>query len=323
MKLVSIAFVLVNTVFVLALPVSFVVQWGIRGAKGAGVAQRMKSELSTLREVATVSDWMALLIFVNFLVFMVLTLIVQYLHYNPVLWMAYALLLTMVLAMLVLCRVEKEIWAELKKYRALLMVAIGLTSAAIPYLAGPLADATISRFTGMEANAFVRGQNLFVLIMSVVVWPLGLLPLGALVSWLLGTGHLWAVKRKVMRARLMYLSPRQRLLESRRLRLATARRISVLIALSFTTAGMQQTTSRLVSTSYASQKLKQALVFSSFHLPPEACGLEDQVPASAKLVQVRFRLAVVAVPNGTEDYRFIKRPCRINELAARAAAHAP
>ncbi|PYC20356.1 hypothetical protein [Pseudomonas mosselii] len=323
MKLVNIAFVLINTVFVLALPVSFVAQWCVRAAERPGVVARMKSELRTLREVATVSDWMALLIFVNFLVFMVLTLIVQYLHYNPVLWMAYALLLTMVVAMLVLCRVDKEIWAELKRYRALLMVVIGLTSAAIPYLAGPLADATISRFTGLEANAFTRGQNLFVLIMSLVVWPLGLLPLGALVSWLLGAGHLWAGKRKVIRARLAYLSPQQRSIENRRLRLATARRISVLVALSFTTAGMQQTASRLVSTTYASQKLKQALVFSSFHLPPEACGLEDQVPGSARLVQVRFELAVVAVPEGAEDFRFIKRRCRISELASRAPASAP
>ncbi|WP_460418036.1 hypothetical protein [Pseudomonas sp. microsymbiont 2] len=317
MAVVGIAFVLINTVFVLALPVSFVAQWRMQGRQAShapGVAARLRM----LRQAATVSDWMALLIFASFTVFVSCALTIEFLQCPPAPWIAYALLLAVSLGGLLLCWQDQGIRSELKKYRAVLLLAVGLISAAIPYLAGPLADATISQFTGLEANAFPRGQNLFVLIVSVIVWPLGLLPLGALVSWFLVYGPKWTKQHKALSARLGYLSPRERPLEGCRLWLAHFRRASLLLALNFTTIGVLHTASQLVSTTYASQKLKQALVFSSFHLPPEACGLEHQVSKDATLVQIRFKLAVVAVPDGDEDYRFIRLPCRISEVPTHA-----
>lgn len=321
-------FIVFNAMSLLALPVSFVAQWHAsrRNTSLFGLARILWMALVRLmgmvRKLVSVADKLALLIVVLYVSLIVLAVISQSMGGNPVPELLYVLLLGMIGAMVALCIADRELFEEIRKYKTVWLLAFGIISAGVPYLAAPFADAAISELTGLEAATFPRAQTLFVFIMSLIVWPLGLLALGLVALGLFVFGPVHAKELKSRRARLAFLGPLQRRQERCLHALSDLRRIAAVAALALTLFGAPELTSKLISTTEFTKKLKQALVFSSFHLTPKACGLEEEVPGGARLVQVRFRLAVLAIPEGDDDYRFSSLPCRSLRSAMQATAGA-
>ena len=319
-------FIVFNAVLLLALPVSFVVQWYIARRHTSlyvvirGACKAAGAEVGRMRKLASLADKLALLILSLYLSLALLAMVSQVMGANPAPGLLYILLLGMIGAMVALCVADRQLNDEIRKYKAVWLLLFGIISAGVPYLAAPFADAAISDFTGLEAATFPRAQTLFVFIMSLVVWPLGLLALGAVALWLLWVGPVYTKESRARRQRLAFLGPIQRSQERSRHALIEFRRIAVLMSLSLALFGAPELTGKLITTTFFTQKLKQALVFSSFHLTPTACGLQGEVPDRARLVQVRLRLAVLAISEGDDDYRFSTLPCRSLHNALQGAA---
>jgi len=301
---VGVEFVVVNAVLLLALLLSFLMQWRL-----AVWQTTLTDEWVALRKLCKLPDYMALLISLLFTVLIILALIIRVMAANPFVWLAYGLLLVMLLAMLILCIADKGILKELKQYKAFGGIALGLVSFAIPYFAAPLADSAISEFTDLEAALFPRAQNVFVLIMSLLLWPLALSVVGLLAFlplWLKVTAKDGSQAQK---DRLSFMNHSQRRSEQRKQVLSAFRWIAVFIALAFILVGVPSAVMQLVSAASFNNALKRTLVFSSFHLSPQACGLSDPALNNAKVVQVRLRTASVAIPEGEDDFRFERLPC--------------
>ncbi|WP_128323127.1 hypothetical protein [Pseudomonas alkylphenolica] len=302
----GVEFVVINAVFMLALVLSFITQ-----SRLARQQTTLANELLALRGLCKTPDYMALLIAVIFIALIVLAIVSRALAGNPFVWLAYGLVLAMLIAMVVLCVTDKGLVGELKKYKAVGGVVLGALSFAIPYLAAPMADATISEFTTLEASLFPRAQHVFVLIMSVLLWPLALSILGLLAIlplWIRAQAQGGGLARKT---RLNYMSAIERRVEQRKSLLSELRWLAVIVALSFSALAVPVVVSKLVSAHSFNSFLKGALVSSSFHLPPQACGLSSQVPESARVVQIRLRLASVAIPESDDDYRFERLACDV------------
>ncbi|MGH8483922.1 MAG: hypothetical protein ACRESP_05930, partial [Pseudomonas sp.] len=221
-------FVVINAVFMLALVLSFITQ-----SRLAKQQTTLANELLALRALCKTPDYMALLIAVIFIALIVLAIVSKALAGNPFVWLAYGLVLAMLITVVVLCVTDKELVGELKKYKTLGGVVFGALSFAIPYLAAPLADAAISEFTTLEASLFPRAQHVFVLIMSVLLWPLALSVLGLLVIlplWAKAQSRGGSLARK---SRLDYMGATKRRVEQRKNMLSELRWLAVMIALSF------------------------------------------------------------------------------------------
>jgi len=175
----------------------------------------------------------------------------------------------------------------------------------ITLIANSLADDAITGYTNVEAGQFSAAQKTFTFIGVIGIW-LYIIMRVSLPTYLLIATHaalnLIRFNKKTPKYVNSYTTSSifKKKLSYRGLILTLGFSYSVIIYLGILTS----------LTSSADVLLKKVLVFSSFHLPPEACDIKTSITGT-KIALINDKKTVVATPDRELGYTFTIGECKI------------
>jgi len=166
----------------------------------------------------------------------------------------------------------------------------------------------------VEASAFARSQTTFNFIMSLLLWPLAVSVVAAVIYlplaiWVMGGGV------NARSQKLKYHGAWLKQVEIRKQSFATFRQFSIMLVVTLYLILIPETVGNLAGGQGFDRFMKNVLVFSSYHLPPRTCGLDEAAFKDAKVVALRFKRASVAVPDNLGSYDFSVVPCVLEGTA--------
>lgn len=305
----ALVFVSFNALLLLVMLMSFTVQWRL-AANRTTIAGLWKNT----RRYLTAPDYIGGGICLLYIAVVTTGMVSKVLDQKPPVWVVYLLITTLLASLVALCLTDKVIFGRLKQYKAWTVLGLGLLGTVISYCSAPLADSAISGFTRLDASAFPRAQAIYVVVMSVLLWPMALVVIGIL----LYLPVLYASVKIGVRLKgepYRYMGDTMKALERRKDYLAGFRQAAIFIVLTVSVVLVPQGVTHGIQTDAFNNSLKRLLVFSSFHLPPQACGLNGRVPDDARIVPIRYRLASIAIADEHGNYSFKVMPCHVPELA--------
>lgn len=192
-----------------------------------------------------------------------------------------------------------------QRYSGTFKVVAALATVVFTLIATPMADATILSYTHIDAAQFPAAQKMLTFIGVVGIW--GYVAMCAsLPAYILAFLHLAKpiyLERKDMRSRSYIYSctaPRKHHLRNLNLALAS------LLGVSFTVTFLLNELSAVRAESI-DENLKRILVFASFHLPAQACGIQNS--STSLVALINDNRAVVATPDRENTFLFNTEKC--------------
>ncbi len=195
-----------------------------------------------------------------------------------------------------------------KQYSSLLKISATLTTLIIAVMANSISDATIANYTHVDPAKFPAAQKTFTLIISVALWiyvgMYAIFPAFAFVIINLLKKQIYNDIKKDKRSYFDSCTNFKRD-NIRDFNLGFASLIgtiyTILILLGLISS---------IETKYVDKKMKEALVFASFHLPPAACNIETSYNESA-IAFIGDEKFMIAIPDKELGYIFREEKCKI------------
>ncbi|VVQ02508.1 hypothetical protein [Pseudomonas fluorescens] len=199
-----------------------------------------------------------------------------------------------------------------KQYSSLLKIAATLTTLIIAVTANAISDATIANYTHADPAKFPAAQKTFTLIISIALWiyvgMYAIFPAFAFVIINLLKKQIYNDIKKNKRS---YFDSCTNLKKNsvRDFNLGFASFVgtvyTILILLGLISS---------IESKYVDRKMKEVLVFASFHLPPAACNIETSYSDSfiAFIGDDKF---MTAVPDKELGYIFREEKCQIQPVS--------
>jgi hypothetical protein len=274
-------------------------------------------EWRALRALCRWQDYMAVSMLVMYGIFIALAVLKDTFQVRAPLWMLYLLVLLMLLSLATVCLTDQPLIDVYKKNNARLLLMLGMLSLLVSYFSAPLADQIISEITEQDAALFPRAQAIIVVFMSLLGWPIALSVVGLLMLMPLTWDTLRTQTQAARASRTRYLGPAMQV-EHRRLEfLGNFRRLNMIMVLAVVTVSVPYLALNLRQSPSFDWLVRETLVFGSFHVMPVACGLAVELPYGARIVPVRFKYAIAAIPQ-EGSYHFQLYDCR-PEIAPRVS----
>lgn len=206
------------------------------------------------------------------------------------------LLLSCLTALAYLCCYWK-IPVILAKYGGLLKAVLGAVAIGVATLSKIYSDAGIAELTGLSPQDFPGAQLLLTFLLTPTIWFLGLS---------LSLGYLSLPVIAILFLRSLYRDFRKK--KDGKKNESNLRDVAALVAVFFSVIILLSLTEKIASKHFYEPRLKQAIVFASFHLPTSYCGL-----TGAKGIQVAPMSdgrAAIAIPDGKLGYTFDLIDCK-------------
>lgn len=174
-----------------------------------------------------------------------------------------------------------------KKFSSPLNIVAALTTACFAIFTAPLVDSSITELTNMNADKFPAAQKILNLVAVIYCWSL----VGGLITMLIFFAvGIHAVSKTVKPARDSMLS------------------MTALVGLSYTFVIYLNAFSE-VSSDLSRKRIKLLLVYSSFHLSPEKCGITGQ-SEETRIALLSDDKAMMAVADKSLTYVFKPVICK-------------
>lgn len=200
------------------------------------------------------------------------------------------LLLSCLSAMAYLCGYWK-IPVIVAKYGGLLKALLGAVAIGVATLSKVYSDAGIAELTGLSPQDLPGAQLLLTFLLTPTIWFLGLS---------LSLGYLSLPVITILFLRSLYRDFRKK--KDGKKNEPNLRDVAALVAVFFSVIILLSITEKIASKNFYEPRLKQAIVFASFHLPTSYCGLTET--KGVQVAPMSDGRAAIAISNGKLDYTF-------------------
>ncbi len=163
----------------------------------------------------------------------------------------------------------------------------------------PIADFLIMDFTNVDAKEFPNAQKLITFLITVYSWMFIATPISC-ISLFWALQHSKKIKADDENLEIYAIEKRLDYLIAAALLLGVS--FTIAIVLNFITANKTQ-----------EFIFKQSLVYSSFHLTPDSCGITDQ-HKEARIALLPNGEAIVATPSKEKAFAFRKEKCVLKSI---------
>ncbi|TKJ57645.1 hypothetical protein PspCFBP13506_24050 [Pseudomonas sp. CFBP13506] len=206
------------------------------------------------------------------------------------------LLLSCLSALAYLCCYWK-IPAIVAKYGGLLKVVLGAVAIGVATLSKIYSDAGIAELTSLSPQDLPGAQLLLTFLLTPTIWFLGLS---------LTLGYLSLPVLAILFLRSLYRDFRK--IKDGKKNESNLRDVTALVAVFFSVIILLSITEKIASKRFYEPRLKQTIVFASFHLPTSYCGLIDA--KGVQIAPMSDGRAAIAIPDGKLDYTFDIIDCK-------------
>lgn len=172
------------------------------------------------------------------------------------------------------------------KYSSAINVFAALATASFAILTAPLVDGIITDLTGLRADKFPSAQKTLNFVAVIYCWSL----IGMLLTMI---AFLFVLFHTLFKTTSSTRASRTSMV--------------AVVAVAYTVVIYLNAFSEL-SRDLANKRIKELLVYSSFHLPAERCGIMDQ-PEQSKVSLLDDDKAVLAIADETEVFTFKPVTC--------------
>ncbi|WP_323151034.1 hypothetical protein [Pseudomonas glycinae] len=190
-----------------------------------------------------------------------------------------------------------KIPAIVAKYGGLLKALLGAVAIGVATLSKIYSDEGIAELTGLPPQGLPGAQLLLTFLLTPIIWFLGMS---------LSLGYLSLPVISFLFLRSLYRDYREK--KDGIKNESSLRDVAALVAVFFAVIIMLMLNEKIVSKSFYEPRLKQAIVFASFHLPTSYCGLVDT--RRAQVVPMSDGKAAIAIPDGKLGYTFDVIDCK-------------
>lgn len=200
-----------------------------------------------------------------------------------------------------------------KKHSGILKVTVTLAALIITLIANSMADATIANYTNVDPAKFPTTQKIFILIIAVAIW-IYLAMYAIFPAFILVCLHLYKTQfmdRYKPRSRSYADScTNTKKINVREFNLGFAS----ILGLAYTTLILLGIITSMDVKS-VDRTLKNILVSSSFHLPPEACKIQTFY-SDSYIAFINDDKVLLATPDRELGYTFLEKKCEIQPVKA-------
>jgi len=193
-----------------------------------------------------------------------------------------------------------KIMTKYSRFSGILNVFAALTTAAFAILTAPVVDSSIANLTGMNADKFPTAQKILGLV--TVIWCWSVMGMFVTMFVFLSIGF-HTVFKKATTTRASTLS------------------MIALVGISYTLVIFLNAFSEL-SHDLANKRVKVLLVYSSFHVSPERCGIAGQ-PENSSVALLDDDKAILAVADEKEVFTFKPVSCPLPLLKKTSSSDQP
>ncbi|HBO5639842.1 hypothetical protein GFM12_06900 [Pseudomonas aeruginosa] len=179
--------------------------------------------------------------------------------------------------------------ARVTQHKTLLKVLGGLLAVCFATVSKIYSDAAIAELAGLPPQELPASQLFLTFLLTPTLWFL----VGSLAA-----GYLSIPATIFLLGRGLYLDLKKKRGNDK----PTARYIAACTAVAFSSLLLVTMMQSLLSKSFYEKRLRAAIAFSSFHLPPSYCGLPNVEGAS--VTALKYRRAALAVPDEKKGYTF-------------------
>ncbi|WDG40772.1 hypothetical protein PUP72_19250 [Pseudomonas synxantha] len=206
------------------------------------------------------------------------------------------LLLSCLTALAYLCCYWK-IPVIVAKYGGPLKALLGAVAIGVATLSKIYSDAGIAELTGLSPQDLPGAQLLLTFLLTPTIWFLGLS---------LSLGYLSLPVIAILFLRSVYRDFRKK--KDGEKNGSNLRDVAALVAVFFSVIILLSLTEKIASKDFYEPRLKQAIVFASFHLPTSYCGLTDT--KGVQVVPMSDDRAAIAIPHEKLGYTFELIDCK-------------
>lgn len=206
------------------------------------------------------------------------------------------LLLSCLTAMAYLCGYWK-IPVIVAKHGGLLKALLGAVAIGVATLSKIYSDAGIAELTGLSPQDLPGAQLLLTFLLTPTIWFLGLS---------LSLGYLSLPVIAILFLRSLYRDFRKK--KDGKKNESNLRDVAALVAVFFSVIILLSITEKIASKHFYEPRLKQAVVFASFHLPTSYCGLTET--KGVQVAPMSDGRAAIAISDGKLDYTFDIIDCK-------------
>ncbi|WP_349969557.1 hypothetical protein [Pseudomonas caspiana] len=174
------------------------------------------------------------------------------------------------------------------RFSSVLNISAGLATACFAIFTAPLVDSSITDLTGVNADKFPAAQKTLNLVAVIYCWSLIGMIVTMFVFLFIGFHTLFKTTSNTR---------------------ASTLSVVALVGIAYTFVIYLNAFSEL-SRDLSNKRIKVLLVYSSFHVSPDKCGLVNQ-PANSKVALLDDDKAVIALPDPTQTYTFKRVTCSV------------
>jgi hypothetical protein len=183
------------------------------------------------------------------------------------------------------------------KYGGLLKALLGAVAIGVATLSKIYSDAGIAELTGLSPQDLPGAQLLLTFLLTLTIWFLGLS---------LSLGYLSLPLMVILSLRSLYRDFRKK--KDGKKNESNLRDMAALVAVFFFVIILLSITEKIAGKHFYEPRLKQAIVFASFHLPTSYCGLTET--KGVQVAPMSDGRAAIAISDGKLDYTFDIIDCK-------------
>lgn len=190
------------------------------------------------------------------------------------------------------------------RHSGLIKISATLATLIITLTSNSLADATITQFTNVDAGQFPAAQKIFIFIGVVGIWIAGALyvtPLAYLAASIMIFINIFRSDKRHRSYADSCTNFKKNETKELNKGLVTFMGLAYTLIIFAGLAGHMASTLEI--------KLRKVFVFSSFHLPPEACGINTSYPDTL-IALIPDKKAVMATPDRELGFTFTTVDCK-------------
>lgn len=192
------------------------------------------------------------------------------------------------LCTLALISMYYNVTTKYARFSSVLNISAGLATACFAIFTAPLVDSSITDLTGVNADKFPAAQKTLNLVAVIYCWSLIGMIVTMFVFLFIGFHTLFKTTSNTR---------------------ASTLSVVALVGIAYTLVIYLNAFSEL-SRDLSNKRIKVLLVYSSFHVSPDKCGLVNQ-PANSKVALLDDDKAVIALPDPAQTYTFKRVTCSV------------
>jgi hypothetical protein len=196
-----------------------------------------------------------------------------------------------------------------KKHNKLYNLLGAATGLLVSIFVSALVDDLISQITTTEAATFPVAQKGMTVVISIAVWMLVVSAAGLFGAMGIGLWTMLSPEMSLSKTKTRFMGQAIKETLKKKMMMNFVIILAILYGLIASMILILEGTTRVLSSTEFDKVARELIVFSSFHLPASSCGLTT--PDKTRIVQIRYKYAVVAIPDVKSGYEFSMAPCRV------------